>query len=74
MYRTALTSCAAAAGPATQVVNVWVGDFWNVEELDEDGNAVPTAVASRQEIPATGRRGGRLSVGPPTVPRAAGRP
>lgn len=63
-----------AAGPATQVVNVWVDDFWNVEELDEDGNAVPTAVASRQRIPATGRRGERLSVGPSTVPRAAGRP
>lgn len=42
-----------AAGPATQVVNVWVDDSWKVEEVDEDvcgGSAYQSQFSTQDDV------------------------
>lgn len=42
-----------AAGPATQVVNVWVDDSWTVEEVDEDvcgGSAYQSQFSTQGDV------------------------
>ena len=42
-----------AAGPATQVVNVWVDDSWTVEEVDEDvcgGSAYQSQFSTQDDV------------------------